>query len=47
MLKINNLEFMTLMKDCYLLNLNMPGTIENLDPNRFIEGMPKKIAMRI
>jgi len=29
---------MEVLKECFSLNINMPGTLENEDPNKFIRG---------
>ena len=36
--KIENEGYMDTLKRCFQLNINMPGTLENEDPNKFIRG---------
>lgn len=38
MTKIEDEKYMQTLKDCFTLNINMPGTLENEDPNKFIRG---------
>lgn len=37
--KLKDDKHMANIRRCWSLNMNMPGTIENEDPNRFIVGM--------
>ncbi len=36
--RINDEKYMETLKECFSLNINMPGTLENEDPNKFIRG---------
>lgn len=36
---IHDQKYMDEVRRCFTLNINMPGTIENEDPNRFIRGI--------
>lgn len=38
MSKIMNQKYMDSVRQCFSLNLNMPGSMETVDPNRFIPG---------
>jgi len=39
MSKINNEKYMKTLVDCFTLNINMPGTLENEDPNKMIRSI--------
>jgi hypothetical protein len=39
MLRVNNEGYMGTLRKCFSLNINMPGTLENEDPNKFIRGI--------
>jgi hypothetical protein len=39
MTKINDPKYMTVLRECFTLNINMPGTLENEDPNKFIRSI--------
>ena len=30
---------METLRECFTININMPGSIENEDPNRYIKGI--------
>ena len=34
---------METLRECYTININMPGSIENEDPNRYIKGITQYI----
>jgi hypothetical protein len=36
--RIENEKYMATLRECFTININMPGTLENEDPNKFIRG---------
>ena len=36
--KLQNEKYMTGVRNCFTLNISMPGTLENENPNRFLKG---------
>lgn len=36
--KLMDGKYMDRVRECYSMNLNMPGSMETVDPNRFLPG---------